>query len=262
MANRAANSTLHAPRLSFRGLTFSIRQLLLGTAFVALACVALRSAGPWWVSATFALTVAALAVGVLLAVYRTGGERAFWTGFVLCGAVHLALVLYGWHLVASKDIGTNHPLKPIRNDHKLLTARLSTWSYDWLFPPRPAADPFGGSYGGMGGMPGMGGMSGGMPGGYGGGMGGGMGGGYDGGYDAGGYGDMGMGGYPAISETPGDGSGSSPAAAAPAFEPPARAHYLNVAHSLWTLLLASAGGWIALLIYTTGQRREPQEAGR
>ena len=64
---------------SSTGLRFSIRQLLVGTALVAVACVALRSASPLWVAALLGFVLLALAAAVPLAgqtdYYNTGRGR-------------------------------------------------------------------------------------------------------------------------------------------------------------------------------------------
>jgi hypothetical protein len=43
--------------------------------------------------------------------------------------------------------------------------------------------------------------------------------------------------------------------APPPWKPDER-DFVNVAHSLWAIVLATAGGWIALVIYSTGQRKD------
>ncbi len=76
----AANRIISSP--TFR---FSLRQLLLGTALVAVACVALRSASPTWVAALLGLTLFALTAAVPLTIFRQGANRAWWFGFALFG---------------------------------------------------------------------------------------------------------------------------------------------------------------------------------
>jgi hypothetical protein len=71
---------------------FSIRQLLLATAFVAIGCYALRWASPWWSILLFYATLAFLAVGSMVALHFPGERRAFWTAFIVCALAHWLLV--------------------------------------------------------------------------------------------------------------------------------------------------------------------------
>ena len=55
----------------------------------------------------------------------------------------------------------------------------------------------------------------------------------------------------------GGGSGFGPmggmgGAVQPAFTGPSHGDFVNVAHSLWALLLAACGGWLARWLYATG----------
>jgi hypothetical protein len=60
-------------------------------AFVALSFAALRDGSAAWDRAAFGSILLALLVGALLAIHREGRSRSFWLGFVLFGAVYLAL---------------------------------------------------------------------------------------------------------------------------------------------------------------------------
>jgi hypothetical protein len=114
---------------------FSIRQLLAATAFIAVGCVALRSASPTITSASYGILLAVLAGSLLLVIHRQGAKRAFWTGFALCGWLYLLLLMYSWGL----DRATTNPL----SQRNLFTVRLSTWCHGIIFnrdlspPPTP-----------------------------------------------------------------------------------------------------------------------------
>jgi hypothetical protein len=128
---------------------FSIRQLLAATAFIAVACVALRSASPTVTSASYGILLAVLAGSLLLVIYRQGANRAFWTGFAVCGWLYLLLLMYGWSL--NPNTSYNNPLRP----SNLITGRLSTACYDRIYSP-PLQYGMGGGFGtGTAGMAGM-----------------------------------------------------------------------------------------------------------
>ncbi len=252
----AANS--HARFALWR---FTLRQFLIGIAAIALACVALRSASTWWVSAMLGLAFFAMTAALLLVAYRRDDQRAYWIGFAAFGWVYLLLLTFGW------SVEKNSPVKA----SSLLTDRLSRASYDWLFAK--ANTQAEGGYGS-----GMGGGFGGYPGGGSAGMEGEMG--Y--GHMAGGYGSDSMmssgagsagsppgsgrarqsrrstrggtgSGYPGLMA----GSGGAVPAPAPAIvAPPSKTDFANVAHGIWAILLAACGGWLARLIYVT-QPRSP-----
>src|SRR5216110_1107895 len=101
-------------------MRFSIRQLLGWTAVVAVGCVALLNAGPWWVSAMLGVTVLVLTGAILLAVFRTEAERAFGIGFATFVCAYLALLMYGW----AGDPNTSYT-NPLR-DQELVTSRVSS----------------------------------------------------------------------------------------------------------------------------------------
>jgi hypothetical protein len=229
------------PHGRYSVLRFTLRQFLIGIAGIALACVALRSASTWWVSAMLGLAFFAMTAALLLVVYRRDAQRAFWIGFAAFGWVYLLLLILGW------SIEKNTPVKT----SSLFTDRLSRASYDWLFAKATAQVD--GGYGGYGGG-GYGGYSGGgypapgYPGGYPPGPRGRM----PGGYMPGG--DMGSGGYGSMMPA-GSGYGGAPSAPAPPFvAPPSKTDFVNVAHGIWAILLAVCGGWLARLIYITQPR--------
>lgn len=71
-------------------LQFSLRHLLIAVAFVAVACTALLNANVWWVGGIWLITIGALVVGVLAAVFRRGERQAFWIGFAIVGWLCIA----------------------------------------------------------------------------------------------------------------------------------------------------------------------------
>jgi len=207
---------------------FSIRQLLLGTTLVAVACVALRSASPAWVAALLGLMLLVLTAAVPLAIFRQGAQRAFWFGFALFGWLYILLLAYSWGL----DPNTSHsnPFRP----YSLVTAQLSSSGYMRMYaaasvPPSgyyvptitvpvttyatvPAtvmSDP---AYIAAGSPPPI---------------------------------------YP---------GGGSPASytvylgtnvATPTFNGPSHDDFINVAHAFWAFLLALCGGWFTCWLYVT-----------
>jgi hypothetical protein len=79
----------------WRGLfRFSLRQLLLATTFVAVGCYALRWASPWWAIVLFYTGLALIVAGILVAINRGGEARSFWGGFSICGIAHILLVFH------------------------------------------------------------------------------------------------------------------------------------------------------------------------
>lgn len=73
---------------------FSLLTLLLAMSGVAVICLALRSPNEVWAAIVFAALLAALALAVLTAIYRTGRTRAFALGFLVLAAGYFGLVLY------------------------------------------------------------------------------------------------------------------------------------------------------------------------
>ncbi len=125
-----------AAKRLFSSPTFrvSIRQLLVGTALVAVACVALRGASPTWVATLLGLTLLALAAAVPLAIFRQGSDRAWWFGFALFGWLYMLLLAYSWSL--DPNASQTNPLRP----HSLVTSRLTTSACMRIFGP-PAESP-------------------------------------------------------------------------------------------------------------------------
>ena len=85
-------------------------KLIMIVVAAAVSLAALRSASPIWVDALLMLTYAAIGFAILAALYREGGCRAYWLGFVLFTG--------GYHWLAFEP-GTAPAPTP-----KLLTGRL------------------------------------------------------------------------------------------------------------------------------------------
>ena len=115
---------------------FSIRQLFLGTALVAVGCVALRGASSIWVAALLGLLLLALTAAVPLAIFRQGNQRAWWFGFALFGWLYLLLLAYGWSL--DPNTWESNPLQP----HSLVTAQLASSAYQRLYAARAIPYPY------------------------------------------------------------------------------------------------------------------------
>jgi hypothetical protein len=209
------NSTLPLPSAGWR---FSLRQLFVGMAVIALGCVALRNASGAWVAAMLGLAQLALATAILLVIFRRGAERAYWIGFATFGWLYLLLVLFSWTLPPNTNFADS-PFHP----YQLATTRLSNACYHWLFDeaferyfakfPLPSSgDPA---------APRM--ATSAIP--------------------------------PSIVFNPALGSmGQRPP------EPgPDEGSFANVAHALWTTLLAAFGGCLARWLYATNQERRPAD---
>lgn len=231
-----ANESNWSPLIHSPQWRYSLKQLFAWMALFALGCVALRSANTTWVSAMLGLTLLTLAASLLFALYREGRDRAYWIGFATIGWLYVLVLLYAWSL----DVGRygGNPLNPA----DLVTTRLSDKVFAWMYPPRVVSQPAGYGMGGMsppgGGPMTMGGMAEGMEGGMG---------------AAGammGYGSMA--GAPTMSGTV---TFTLPAIG------PSQQDFVNVAHALWTLLLAACGGWLAMWIYATRGKRAESGTG-
>ena len=126
-------ATVRQPRPQF--FRFSIRHLLIWTAAVAVACVALRSSSQAWISFANGIVLICLALAIPLVAYRTGATRAYWIGFALCGWLYMALLYLSWALPADQRqvIHLNHD--------QLLTTWLSKRAYQFAYPYTAARGP-------------------------------------------------------------------------------------------------------------------------
>ena len=207
--------------------SFRLRQLFLWTAAIALGLVALRSASMTWVATMLGLAIAVLAASSLLAIYRRGSQRAYWSGFAAFGWLYLLLVFGSWTLgrMAQED-------SPLRA-HNLITQQLSSISYHWLYDK--AFEKYHASVGGSSTA-----------------------------FTGSGqnfyvWTGFGTGGSPMTS------TGSMPIGitiGTPIGPPPGpnETDFVNVAHALWTLLFAVIGGAVAHWLYVTGPGRTEREA--
>lgn len=115
---------MQAPAINRWLPRFTIRQLLLATTFVAVACYALRWASPWWAIVLFYVSVTAILAGVLIAINRPGSPRSFWSGFAACGAAHMLLV---FHPGLENGIPSLHPAV-------FVTTGLSAYTHEKVKP--------------------------------------------------------------------------------------------------------------------------------
>ena len=206
---------------------FSIRQLLVATALVAVACVALRSASPIWVAALLGLTLLMLTAALPLAICRQGADRAWWSGFALFGWMYLLLLAYSWSL----DINTSqgNPLRP----YSLVTTRLSNLGHDKVYGGAQQILAYQqlattsyvaatNGYSSLGNNP---------------------------------YSSAGSASIPSTSFIP---VNSYSTVAIPTLNGgPTLDDFVNVAHAFWALLIAICGGWFTCWIYK-GSARQPE----
>src|SRR5687768_17550696 len=90
---------------------FTLRQLFLWTAFVAVACVALRNATPTWASSLLGAALVLLAASLLLATFREGRSRAYWIGFATVGWLYVTLLAYSTG-IDTNNRPWNNPFRP------------------------------------------------------------------------------------------------------------------------------------------------------
>lgn len=207
---------------------FSIRQLLVWTAFVALACVALRNASPTWVAGLLGVTLVVLTAAVPLAIFRIEGNRAFWLGFAFFGWMYVLLLAYGWSLDPST--AQNNPLRPTA----IVTSRLTSSGFERIFGATEIAQT---QYAAI--APTI-------------------------AYTTDSNGNF----IPTYTATP----GNSPAltgrlslliAGTKTLQTqPYHDDFVNVAHAIWTILLAALGGWFTRWLYATRPVRRSEDLDR
>jgi hypothetical protein len=76
-----------------RRFRFRISTLLILIIVLSVSFAALRESSDIWDSGVFTLALGALLVSILLAIHRTEMRQAFWLGFALFGAAHMAMSL-------------------------------------------------------------------------------------------------------------------------------------------------------------------------
>jgi len=125
-----------------RRFTFTIGTLLFLMLWVALACNALRTPTDFWAGATFAVTLFALFMSVVVIIYRDKSARAFAVGFLVFGGGYLACVSL------LDGLSVDGP-----GGEKMITSRGVGWLYGKLQSGNVRTVVAGsGSFGGMGGM--------------------------------------------------------------------------------------------------------------
>jgi len=213
--------------------------------------VALRSASGTWVAAMMGLATTALAVSILLIVFRHGPKRAYWIGFATFGWLYMLVLVASWTL--ARIAANDSPLAA----HNLPTQQLASVSYHLLYDE--AFEKYHASLSGPAtGFTGAGqtfsfyfGTTRGDPSGA-----------VNG--DIGNHSPDGMSMGFETSGPPMPGMGPTPIAvssAVPGPPPgPNSTDFVNVAHALWTLLFAVIGGGVAYWLYVTGPGRSERQA--
>jgi hypothetical protein len=138
---------------------FSLRNLLVAVAAVAVGTAALINANSWWVALLWGVTLSVLMLAGWLAFLRRESQRAFWSGCAVTGSLYLLLLMYSVPQISQSN--TWMPYGPL-NYSNLVTTKVTVLAYTLLPASKttqfvPASTPPGGA---SGGMPGMGGSSG------------------------------------------------------------------------------------------------------
>src|SRR3954464_15888216 len=97
-------------------LQFSLRNLLIAVAAVAVGTAALLNANEWWGGLLWGLALLLLVFAGLVTLYRRDAQRAFWSGYLVTSALYLFLVMVGE-----------------RTSLPLITTKVTDWGYS-LFP--------------------------------------------------------------------------------------------------------------------------------
>lgn len=228
-------------------LQFSLRNLLIAVAAVALGMAALLNANSWWSSLLWGATLATLLFAGLATLLRREALRAFWGGVLLAGGLYLLLLMYSvqhssasiFATAASPVVVSYSPL----SQEQLVTTRLTHRGYTLLpaaktmqyLPPATTTGAgtlapgelgsFGGGMGGASVMPGLPGMP------------------------------SGTGNVPASGGLGGGGGGfgSTGVAFLPNPSYVDMNSFIEVGQALWTLLIAWLGGLASARLYCTQQ---------
>lgn len=194
---------------------FSLRNMLIAVAAVAVGTAALLNANPWWASLLWSATVLMLVFAGLVSFIRREAQRAFWGGYLAAGSVYLLLLVYS--VPQQFQSNTWMPYGPLNHDN-LTTTKVIYWGYS-LFPaskktpylPASSATAGMGGMGAFGSPPGAGGMA------------------------PVGFGGMGMMGPPNPSYVD-------------------QEAFTQVGQALWMLFLSWLGGTVAFLLYRSRER--------
>ncbi|MBC7853879.1 MAG: hypothetical protein IAF94_10615 [Pirellulaceae bacterium] len=126
-------------------LQFSLRNLLIAVAAVAVGTAALLNAGAWWVSLLWGAVLLLLALAGFAAYFRREAQRAFWSGYLVAGSLYLLLLMYSVPQISQTN--TWMPFGPL-NYSSLVTTKVIYWAYSLLptskttpqlTPPTPPA---------------------------------------------------------------------------------------------------------------------------
>ena len=141
-------------------LQFSLRNLLVAVAAVAVGTAALLNANPWWASLLWGAVLLMLAFAGFVAFFRREAQRAFWGGYLVAGSLYLLLLMYSVPQMSSTN--TWMPYAPL-NYSNLATTKVIVLGYFSLptskttpyLPAPPAPAVAGGAGFGMSGSAGM-----------------------------------------------------------------------------------------------------------
>jgi hypothetical protein len=141
-------------------LQFSLRNLLIAVAAVAVGTAALLNANAWWSSLLWGTALSMLVLGGFLAFLRRESQRAFWIGYVVTGGLYLLLLMYS--VPQMSQTNTWMPYGPL-NYNNLVTTKVAALAYSLLPASKttqslPAPTVQAGATGGvpsMGSTPGM-----------------------------------------------------------------------------------------------------------
>ena len=161
----------------------------------------------------------ALTAAVPLAIFRQGGQRAYWFGFALFGWLYMLLVTYSWSL--DPNTSQSNPLRP----YSLVTTQITSGGYSRIYASANTPIYYAPTTGPVS-----------FP------------------YPVNVTGTISNGPYTAYVS----GGSPNPVtfyfgtnSVTPAFNGPSHDDFVNVAHAFWAILLASVGGWFTCWLYAT-----------